>query len=65
MPKKTFKLAAITAAMSLLTLNSIPSIAQSTLTQDEKKSIAEEAFIYAFPMIIAYGIMYEYSVDKN
>jgi hypothetical protein len=29
------------------------------------KQISEEAYIYAFPMIMNYGTMYEYSIDRS
>ncbi len=31
----------------------------------ETHEIAEEAYIYAFPMIMNYGTMYEFSIDKS
>ena len=31
----------------------------------ETDQIAEEAFVYGFPMVMAYGILYEYFVDKS
>ncbi len=31
----------------------------------ETKQIAEEAYIYGFPMIMNYGTMYEYSIDRS
>ncbi len=36
----------------------LPSIA-------EVKAIAEEGFIYGFPIVMNYGVMYEYVIDKN
>lgn len=36
----------------------------SGLTPEEARSIAKEAYIYAFPMIENYKTMYEYSIDK-
>ncbi len=38
------------------------SITQSTLSATQ---IAEGAFIYGFPLIMNYGIMYEYAVNPN
>jgi hypothetical protein len=35
------------------------------LTKEETKAIAEEGFIYGLPIVMNYGVMYEYSVDKN
>ena len=34
------------------------------VTPAEAKTIAEEAFIYGFPMVMNYGTMYEYFIDK-
>ncbi|MFO0910018.1 MAG: DUF1254 domain-containing protein [Isosphaeraceae bacterium] len=31
----------------------------------EVKLIAEEAFVYGFPMVMNYGTMYEYAIDKS
>ncbi|MGH7851515.1 MAG: DUF1254 domain-containing protein, partial [Thermodesulfobacteriota bacterium] len=31
----------------------------------ETKQIAEQAYIYGFPMIMNYGTMYEYSIDRS
>lgn len=58
MSKTLFK--QIVIASLIIMLSTMPCMAQ-----DKTKAIAEEAFIYAFPMIMAYGIMYEYSVDKS
>src|SRR5437773_11335516 len=35
------------------------------ITPAETKAIAEEAFIYGLPIVMNYGVMYEYAVDKN
>ncbi len=48
-----------------IALTNTPCIAQDTPNNNDVKAIAEEAFIYSYPMIMAYGIMYEYSVDKQ
>ena len=37
----------------------------AALTPAETKAIAEEAFIYGLPIVMNYGVMYEYAVDKN
>ncbi len=31
----------------------------------EVKAIAEEAFVYGLPLVMNYGVMYEYIIDKN
>src|SRR5678809_431428 len=35
------------------------------LSKEETKAIAEEGFIYGLPIVMNYGVMYEYAVDKN
>jgi hypothetical protein len=35
------------------------------MTPAETKAIAEEGFIYGLPIVMNYGVMYEYAVDKN
>lgn len=34
-------------------------------TLEETKAIAEAGFIYGLPIVMNYGVMYEYAVDKN
>lgn len=40
-----------------------PSLAQQGFAAGEVQAIAEEAFIYAFPMVMNYGTMYEFTID--
>jgi hypothetical protein len=50
------------------TVKSTPVIAQSKAEWPsllEAKDIAEAGFIYGSPLVMNYGIMYEYAVDKN
>ncbi|MGB9476377.1 MAG: DUF1254 domain-containing protein [Candidatus Udaeobacter sp.] len=35
------------------------------MTPAETKAIAEEGFIYGLPIVMNYGVMYEYVIDKN
>ena len=60
MPKPTMYL-----VLSLVTTGTmtVPSLAQADLAKGEVKAIAEEAFIYGFPMVMNYGTMYEYAID--
>ena len=39
--------------------------AQARPSIEEVKAIAEEGFIYGLPIVMNYGVMYEYVVDKN
>jgi hypothetical protein len=59
----TLKLAAMT--FSFAVLGAVPCPAQVNSTNDEARQIAEEAFIYGFPIVMNYGTMYEYFVDKS
>lgn len=36
-----------------------------SLTDAEFQQIAEEAFIYGFPMVMNYGVMYEYFINRS
>jgi hypothetical protein len=50
----------------VLALMSVPASAQqSAVTTDEAKAIAEEAYLYGFPMIVGYKVVYEYNIDKS
>jgi hypothetical protein len=51
--------AALVSALALTTVRA------ADLTPAETKAIAEEGFIYGLPIVMNYGVMYEYSVDKN
>jgi hypothetical protein len=59
MKTKTIVLAALAAVLALTTVRA------ADLTPAETKAIAEEGFIYGLPIVMNYGVMYEYSVDKN
>jgi hypothetical protein len=52
-------------AFTFAVLTAVPCLAQQKLAKGEAKQIAEEAFIYGFPMVMNYGTMYEYFVDKS
>jgi hypothetical protein len=47
------------------TLGAMPCLAQGTLAKGETQTIAEEAFVYGFPMVMNYGVLYEYFIDKS
>lgn len=54
----------ISMTFAIAILRTAPGMAQETFAMGQIKAIAEEAFIYAFPMVMNYGTMYAYSVDK-
>ena len=41
------------------------SYAQDAPSTDEIKAIAQEAATYGLPMVMAYGVMYEYAIDRD
>src|ERR1700736_2918018 len=61
---RSVALAAITAS----TAKSVPGHAQTTADRPgffKAKDIAEAGFIYGLPIVMNYGVMYEYAVDRN
>src|SRR4051812_29600512 len=55
--------AALPLALSLIAiLGGVPSMAQE---KGDARQIAEEAYIYAFPLVMNYGTLYEYFIDKS
>jgi hypothetical protein len=52
------------AALVLLS-PSAPAVAQDSPSAKEAAAIAEEAYIYGFPMIVAYKALYQFNVDKS
>jgi hypothetical protein len=62
MQTMTLRLAATVLAVAVPT--ALPCAAQEKLAKGEAQQIAEEAFIYGFPMVMNYGTLYEYAVDK-
>jgi hypothetical protein len=52
-------------ALAIIMLAAAPCLAQGKLARGETQKIAEEAFIYGFPMVMSYGIMYEYFADQS
>lgn len=64
MRKKTIRLALLALGV-FTTLITGPCLAEEKLPAGEAKQIAEEAFIYGFPMVMNYAVFYEYFVDKS
>ena len=55
----------VVIAFAVTVLGALPCMAQDKLDKGEAKQIAEEAFIYGFPMVMNYTVFYEYFVDKS
>jgi len=53
------------AAIAISTLlGARPCLAQDRPAVSEIKALAEEAYLYGFPMIVGYKVMYEYNIDR-
>src|SRR5256885_16342112 len=62
--RSTAAIAALAATAGKYT----PAIAQNKADWPrllEAKDIAEEGFIYGFPLVMIYAVMHEFAVDKN
>jgi len=61
--KTTHKLSLFAAALAVVL--ALATARGVDITPAETKAIAEEGFIYGLPIVMNYGVMYEYVVDKN
>ena len=52
-------------ALAFTLLEAVPCLAQEKLGKGEAQQIAEEAYLYGFPMVMNYGTLYEYFIDKS
>ena len=55
----------ITIALLALMMSATLFGANSTLTPEQAKAIAKEAYLYGFPMVLNNKTMYHYAVDKS
>jgi hypothetical protein len=64
--KRDLLRSAALTAVSAATVRSIPAFAQTDRPGFFKaKDIAEQGFIYGLPIVMNYGVMYEYAIDRN
>src|SRR6184192_4740173 len=66
--KRDLLRSAALAAIAASTANSIPALAQTSADRPgflKAKDIAEAGFIFGLPIVMNYGVMYEYAVDRN
>ena len=66
--KRDLLRSAALAVITVTTTKYVPAQAQTTADRPgflKAKDIAEAGFIYGLPIVMAYGIMYEYAVDRN
>ena len=55
----------VACLLAVFGLATLPCMAQEKPVQGELRAIAEEAMIYGFPMVMNYGTMHEYAIDKS
>src|ERR1700751_1700500 len=64
--KRDLLRSAALTALSAATVRPIPALAQADRPGFFKaKDIAEQGFIYGLPIVMGYGVMYEFAVDRN
>jgi len=63
MRTKTLRL--VVTVFTLTVLGAMPCVAQDKPGPSEAQQIAEEAFIYGFPLVMNYTVFYEYFVDTS
>jgi hypothetical protein len=56
---------AVGAFTAILVMETDRCAAQDKLAPDDVSRMAEEAFVYGFPMVMGYGVMYEYAVNPD
>ena len=66
--KRDLLRSAALAAIAASTTKSVPVLAQTSADRPgflKAKDIAEAGFIYGLPIVMGYGVMYEFAVDRN
>ncbi len=52
-------------AFAMVAICAPHSLAQDAPDPDQVRQIAEEAFVYGYPMVVGYGVLYEYAVNTS
>jgi hypothetical protein len=66
--KRDLLRSAALTAITASTAKSVPMQAQTSADRPgffKAKDIAEQGFIYGLPIVMNYGVMYEYAIDRN
>src|SRR5246127_1155574 len=66
--KRDLLRSAALVAITASTAKNVPALAQTSADRAvffKAKDIAEAGFIYGLPIVMNYGVMYEYAVDRN
>jgi hypothetical protein len=56
---------AMTVIATVTLMGARPCLAQEKQAISELKAIAEEAYLYGFPMVVGYKALYEFNVDRS
>lgn len=63
-----FAASLLVARLSTAAFGQVPPVESTPagpVTATETQAIGTDAFVYGFPMVMAYGVMYEYAIDKD
>ncbi|MFB3100603.1 MAG: cell envelope protein, partial [Gammaproteobacteria bacterium] len=63
--KKLHSFKLVMTLFAALVISSQLSCAQTTITPDEARAIAKEAYLYGYPMVDGYRIMHAYFVNRE
>ena len=55
----------IVITLTLTVLGNMPSMAHARVDREQTKQIAEQAYIYGFPMVMNYAVFHDYFIDKS
>jgi hypothetical protein len=55
----------MSVSLAFAVLAAMPTSAQENADKVETKQIAEEAFIYGFPLVMNYAVFYDYFIDRS
>jgi hypothetical protein len=55
----------MSVSLAFAVLAAMPTSAQENAGKVETKQIAEEAFIYGFPLVMNYAVFYDYFIDRS
>jgi hypothetical protein len=62
---KTQMLRFLAVCMTFVLVLGMAQMAQAQNDKEDTTQIAEDAFIYGFPLVMNYGVFYEYFIDKS
>jgi hypothetical protein len=55
----------IVITLTLTVLGNMPRMAHARVDREQTRQIAEQAFIYGFPMVMNYAVFHDYFIDTS